>query len=81
MKINVVFSENSKEMHPVFLEIQKVVVDTQIEHYAGDYNITPMQKQQIVQTANKLMDENLVVNAIPYTEVTNLSNGKTVTIG
>lgn len=38
------------------------------------------EKQQIL-TAKKYLERNLVVDAIPYVEVDNVSNGKTVTIG
>ncbi len=49
--------------------------------FDGDYILTPRADPQTVPTKNKILLEDMVVDAIPYAEVTNLSNGKTVTIG
>lgn len=52
-----------------------------VEPYEGEYSITPKVTSQTLDTQNKLMQSDLVVEKIPYAEVTNVSNGKTVTIG
>ncbi len=49
--------------------------------FDGEYNVTPAVDEQKLETAKKVMRENLTVLAIPYAEVSNLANGKTVTIG
>ena len=50
--------------------------------YDGTYEITPSaESKQTLKTANALMDADVVVKKIPYAEVTNTSNGTTVTIG
>ena len=50
--------------------------------YDGKYEITPSaESKQTLKTANALMDADVVVEKIPYAEVTNTSNGTTVTIG
>lgn len=50
--------------------------------YEGAYEITPSaENEQTLNTAQTFMDADVVVNKIPYAEVTNTSNGKTVTIG
>ena len=49
--------------------------------YEGSYEIKPTTESQILQTKEKLMKDDLTVKAIPYAEVTNSSNGITVTIG
>lgn len=43
--------------------------------------IPKVDKKQEILTAKKYLERNLVVEAIPYVEVDNVSNGKTVTIG
>ena len=51
------------------------------ESYNESYEITPSVSQQILQTKNKTMINDLTIKSIPYYEVTNTSNGITVTIG
>jgi hypothetical protein len=51
------------------------------ECYEGDYVVTPKVDAQSLPTKEKVMLEDMTVKAIPYAEVTNVSNGKTVTIG
>lgn len=51
------------------------------EPYEGSYEVTPTIEQQILQTKNKTMVDDLTIKSIPYAEVTNTSNGITVTIG
>lgn len=51
------------------------------EHYIGSYTVTPSAHTDIVlETANKLMDEDVNVLKIPYFETSNTS-GYTVYIG
>lgn len=56
-----------------------VIVD--YDEFEGPYEVKPIIESQTLETKDKLMKEDLVVLAIPYSEVTNLSNGITVTIG
>lgn len=51
------------------------------ETYSGDYVIKPSINRQTLETADKTMEKDLVIQAIPYAEVTNSANGITVTIG
>lgn len=49
--------------------------------YAGSYSVTPAAASpQILLTANKLLQNNVTVAKIPYTEVDNPSEGVTVSI-
>ena len=48
--------------------------------YSGDYGITPKSYNQILQTKNKVLRENLQVKEIPYYETSN-EYGKTIYIG
>lgn len=49
--------------------------------YSGTYDVVPKTNEQILDTYDRHMDENLTIRAIPYAEVTNNSGGKTVSIG
>lgn len=49
--------------------------------YQGAYSITPSASEQTFMTKGKIMKENMTVQEIPYVEVSNASNGVTVTIG
>lgn len=57
-------------------------VYTQIEaharaHYEGDYTVIPMVTEQVLQTADKVMNNNLTVTEIPTYMVSNDSGGNT----
>lgn len=49
--------------------------------YDGETTVTPRATQVILETADTYLEQNVVIDPIPYTEVTNLAGGKTVTIG
>lgn len=50
--------------------------------YDGTYEVTPSpDNEQTLNTRQTFMNADVVVKKIPYAEVTNTSNGKTVTIG
>lgn len=52
------------------------------EIYSGDYKVTPsIADEQILKTANKLLNDDIVVAKVPYFETSNDSNGKTAYIG
>lgn len=51
------------------------------EVYEGSYRVTPRVSNQTLDTANKLMKSDVVIEEIPYAEVSNNSGGKTATIG
>lgn len=48
--------------------------------YTGDYEVTPKAYTQTLETAGKLLTENIVVTAVPYYETSNNSDGLTVYI-
>jgi hypothetical protein len=52
-----------------------------VEAYDGEYEVTPRIEAQTLQTAEKLMVNDVTVHAIPYAEVTNTAGGITATIG
>lgn len=50
--------------------------------YDGIYEVTPLAQLDIVlDTANKILQNNVTVNKIPYFQTSNLSGGYTATIG
>lgn len=51
------------------------------ETYEGPYNVIPKGIAQTLYTTDKLMKENVVVEKIPYYEVSNDSDGITAIIG
>lgn len=49
--------------------------------YDGEYTVTPKVESQTLETAGKLMDDNVTIKEIPYYNVSNNSGGSTVYIG
>ena len=49
--------------------------------YEGDYEVTPKLEEQTLSTANKFMQNDVKINKIPITTVSNSSGGNTVIIG
>ncbi len=51
------------------------------EVYTGTYQVKPQAfEDTVLQTADKHLTQNITVTAVPYFEVSNLSDGKTVYI-
>ena len=51
------------------------------EDYEGSYVITPDVDQQVISTNDRHLTEDIIIQPIPYAEVSNDANGYTVTIG
>lgn len=51
------------------------------EDYTGSYDIIPQIEAQIMPTEDKHMTDDVNIRAIPYYEVSNPQDGKTVYIG
>ena len=51
------------------------------DYYTGDYVVTPSTEEQTLNTKNHMMNDNVLVEEIPYFETTNESGGYTVIIG
>lgn len=63
-----------------YLENDDIVIDYNV--YDGQYILTPLPSvDQILRTKNKLLTEDIIIEPIPYAEVSNNAGGKTVTIG
>lgn len=61
--------------------VAAAVLEYMPEVYVGEHTVIPAVSEQTLDTAKKMVQEDIVVEAIPYSEVTNATNGKTVTIG
>lgn len=57
------------------------ISDSGIETYRGDYIVEPDFTEQVLATKNKMLVEDVTVNAIEVQRVSNTSGGKTVYIG
>lgn len=64
-----------------FESASKIVIVDTTEHYKGNYEVTPKTIQQVMQTRNLIMDNDVIINKIPYFETGNNSGGNTVYIG
>ena len=51
------------------------------EYYEGPYRVTPIFADQVLETAQKLMLDDVTVLEIPVAKTTNIGGGYTVTIG
>lgn len=80
MKIKPIFSELNSEFRTKFCEIHEVVVIPD-ETYEGDYRVTPKVDSQTLNTKEKFMYDDLIVNGIPIFNVSNTGGGDTVYIG
>jgi len=59
--------------------VQRVL--TELNVYSGRYEVTPSAEEQTLPTAQVIMEQDLLINEIPYSEVSNNKGGKTVNIG
>ena len=75
---NVKFIQTACTFHTNFGEI---VTIRDFDAYEGPYNVIPRVYQQVLETNNKLMEDDVTVEIIPLNTVLNISNGYTATIG
>ena len=69
------------EKFDIELEIGTIISQGEFPEYEGDYKITPKVTEQVLETKNKSLLDNITVFQIPYASVSNPSGGNTVTIG
>ena len=89
MKLDVKFSESKQSFKADFQSSNTTInadfgevveVDRHRDMYTGQYEAIPAVNSQTFATAQKVMERDFTVLAVPYAEVKNQSNGKTVTI-
>ena len=76
--VPVSFEEVSSDF---FLEFGEVINAGHFPLYAGEYEVTPKIEAQTLNTANRSMERDMTIHAIPYYEVDNDYNGQTIVIG
>lgn len=58
-----------------------ICVTKEYNTYSGDYKVVPKASgSQVLQTANKILKEDILVTEVPYWETSNESNGTTAYI-
>lgn len=50
-------------------------------HYNGPYQVVPSVATTVLTTADKVMDDDVIVHPIPFFEVSNTAGGNTIYIG
>lgn len=69
-----------KNCFGMYLESGDSIID--YDMYTGQYDVTPLPNvEQILRTRNMVLKHDIVIEPIPYAEVSNTAGGKTVTIG
>lgn len=92
MNLRVSFSESQQAFSADFLENELSIkvnlgeVHTVTEYiggekYEGEYAVTPKVEAQTLPTKEKVMVDDMTINAIPFFNVSNTSGGSTVYIG
>ena len=77
-ELNVCFIQTTCTFDATFGEVFFVKID---DVYEGPYDVIPRVYQQILETKDKVMNDDVTVEIIPLTKTLNHSNGYTVTIG
>lgn len=89
MKLKVDFDELNSSLEAKFIQTHcsfkadfgEIVLVKADEQYNGDYVVIPRVYQQVLETKDKVMLDDVTVEVIPFHKVINLSDGYTVTIG
>lgn len=79
--LSVRFSINDCLIPVLFENFQTITVFPESDPYNGDYVVTPSTDEQCLETANKLMFDDVTIKSIPFFEVSNNTGGSTVYIG
>lgn len=77
-------TSRGKKTKPVKLDVDEAFIigrDDDREHYKGTYVVEPDFAGQTLETAKKIMDEDVVVEPIEVARTSNPAGGKTVYIG
>ena len=72
--------EEFKNCFGLYLESGDSIID--YDMYTGQYDVTPLPNvEQILRTKNKVLKHDIVIEPIPYAEVSNTAGGVTCIIG
>ena len=80
--LDAVIAEQEELIDAIRAELaKKVLASEEVSYYDGEYAITPKaDEEQILPTQGKMMTENIVIRAIPYSVIAN-DSGMTAVIG
>lgn len=87
MRVNMSFEASTQEFHIFLIEASdfrmefEAFVEAEVPVYEGAYVVIPKITPQSLPTEEKKCTEDIQVLEIPYREVDNIQNGKTVIIG
>lgn len=81
LEFDVNFHLEDSKFRADFGKVQPLTQYVGGELYNGDYSVIPKFEAQTLKTANRVLINDVIVDEIPYAEVTNTSGGITVTIG
>lgn len=75
--------EEFKKSFGKYLQNNNIIITPDnIETYVGQYEVIPLPLvEQILNTEYKLLEDNIIIQPIPYHQVDNHAGGRTVTIG
>lgn len=65
----------------ITFEIEEGIGSGTLPPYEGSYVVTPRKVEQVLETNDKRMTDDVTVEAISYIEAGNLGGGMTATIG
>jgi len=60
---------------------EKIETKGHLPWYEGEYTVSPRKVEQVLETDNKSLHDNVTIEAIHYSSVLNPSGGQTVNIG
>ena len=80
MRFDVKFREINEKLNVDFEHLQIVSDHTGVEHYKGDYTVTPKVEKQELATRQKFLTENVKIKEIPFIEVSKSEDGQTLFI-
>lgn len=72
--------EESTDSFSVGFE-EGIFTGVKLPTYDGGYEVTPQITEQTLATANRSMEQDVTIHAIPYYEIDNEYNGQTIIIG
>ena len=60
-----------------YLEANQIITTDDFERYTGQYEVIPLPlMQQILQTTNKVLEDDITIAPIPYAETSNTAKSK-----
>lgn len=80
-RLDVNFQNQESFIKADFGEIKTITIRGGTDYYEGSYAVTPGIEAQTLETKDKFMLEDVVINEIPFYDVSNTAGGSTVYIG